>query len=71
MPLAEGDARQVPDTSEHLKDTSERPKSATEVLQECADPDLAEIVAACRSSPNIRQAVLTLIRSTSGKEQAL
>jgi putative transcriptional regulator len=43
MQSGDGDGQQNANTSEHLQGTSERPKSATEVLQECADPDLALI----------------------------
>lgn len=42
----ERDARHLLDTSEHPEYTRTRPKSATRVLRECADPDLARLIEA-------------------------
>ena len=67
----DGDAQQNANTSEHVQGTSECPKSATEVLQECADPDLALIQDRWTKLPeHVKAAVLALVRSTSGVEES-
>ncbi len=63
-PSGDADARQNAHTSEHPKDTFERPKSATGVLRECADPDLREINAAWPRLPgDLRRRLADIVRA--------